>query len=73
MSEMTTDRSEAKKNQTVIQIQSSSLKERFAIVIINLSVLDQKRIDLITMVAHFSKYGRTKQVNIKLHIQFFYL
>ena len=57
MREITTDKSEAKQNQNVINIEFSSLKERFAIDIVYLSVLDQKRIDLISMVDHFSKYG----------------
>ena len=34
MREITTDKSQAKKNQTVIHIESSSLKERFAIDVI---------------------------------------
>ena len=34
---MTTDKSETKKNQTVIHIESSSLKDRFLIEVVNLN------------------------------------
>ena len=57
MREMTTDKSEAKKNQTVIHDESFSLKERFAIDVVYLSVFKLKRINLITIVDHFSKYS----------------
>ena len=37
MREMTTDKSETKKDETVIHIESSSLKEKFVIDVVNLN------------------------------------